>query len=326
MTNRKKIDQTDSKIIKILLAESRTSFTDIAKECDITIGAVRMRYKNMVKAGIINGQIMQINPQSLGYRCIADIGIITTIDNEKKITDFLKTRPYIRHIMSSFGRYNIAVKVALKDVNELTGILQDLESNTLIKRVDAMIWADSINMDHTENLVIKPSFTGEIKQAPVPITIINEEVDLDEKDRQIATILSMNARLPFKKIAEKLGISTKNVIQRYNKLRGKLLTLSAITVDLNKLGYNAMSHVFLKMSNRSRTPEVLSQILKIPNMIVAIRLIGTYDLFAIAALEDFNDEFRLQSELRKIQDIEKMETFLNPTFKAYPLNLFNSLL
>ena len=42
-----KIDQIDARIIKILLAESRTSFTDIAKECEISVSAVRMRYKHL---------------------------------------------------------------------------------------------------------------------------------------------------------------------------------------------------------------------------------------------------------------------------------------
>jgi Lrp/AsnC family transcriptional regulator for asnA, asnC and gidA len=97
MQPRKKIDQIDTKILKILLMNSRTSFTDIAKECKITIGAVRMRYKNMIKAGIINGQIMQVNPHSLGYKCIADIGILTTMDNEKTVVEFLKTRSYVMH-------------------------------------------------------------------------------------------------------------------------------------------------------------------------------------------------------------------------------------
>lgn len=328
MHNRKKIDQIDAKILKILLKEARTSFTDIAKECKITIGAVRMRYKNMLKAGIINGQIMQVNPQSLGYKCIADIGIITSIENEKKVIEFLKTRPYILHILGLFGKYNMAVKVALNDIKKLTEIIDDLESNIYIKHVDAMIWAEATNMDHTENLIIKPILPEENENSPFndEHKINNEEITLDEKDRQIARILTANARIPFKKIAEQLGISTKNVIQRYRKLQGNLLTLSTVTIDLNKLGYNAMAHNFIKVANRSKMPEVYAQVLKIPNMVVAIRLIGSYDLFAIAVLEDFQDEFKLREELRKIQYIERTDTFLNPNFKAYPLNIFQLLL
>ncbi len=327
MHNRKKLDQIDAKILKILLKEARTSFTDIAKECKITIGAVRMRYKNMVKAGIINGQIMQVNPQSLGYKCVADIGIITSMDNEKKVSEFLKTRPYIQHILGLFGKYNLGVKVALKDVKQLTEIIDDLESNIYIKHVDAMIWAEVVNMDHSENLIIKPLSQDEPILPSKPAKIVNnEEIELDQKDRQIARILTSNARIPFKKIAEELGISTKNVIQRYKRLQGNLLTLSSVTVDLNQLGYNAMAHNFIKVGNRSKMPEVYAQVLKIPNVIVAIRLIGTYDLLVIAVLETFEDEFNLRASLRRIQDIEKTDTFLNPNFKAHPLNIFSQLI
>ncbi len=328
MQPRKKIDQIDSKILKILLMNSRTSFTDIAKECKITIGAVRMRYKNMIKAGIINGQIMQVNPNSLGYKCIADIGILTAIENEKTVIEFLKTRPYIMHTFGMFGKYNIAIKVALKDLKDLTTIIEDLESNIYIKHVDPMIWANANDMDHCENLIIKPmpNVTEDsilFKKMP-PIS--NEEVVLDERDRQIAKILSGNSRMPFKKIAEQLGISTKNTIQRFKKLEGNLLGLSTITLDLTKLGYTAMVHNFIKVSNRSKMPEVYSQILKLPNTIVLIRLIGVYDLMIINVLEDFNDEFNLMDQMRKIQYIESVDTYISPVFKAQPLNVFYPLL
>ncbi len=328
MQPRKKIDQIDTKIIKILLTNSRTSFTDIAKECKITIGAVRMRYKNMIKAGIINGQIMQVNPNSLGYKCIADIGILTAIDNEKTVIEFLKTRPYIMHVFGMFGKYNIAIKVALKDLKELTTIIEDLESNIYIKHVDPMIWANANDMDHCENLIIKPVIPIDennplFKKMP-PVS--DEEVVLDEKDRQIAKILSANSRMPFKKIAEQLGISTKNTIQRFKKLEGNLLGLSTVTLDLTKLGYNAMAHNFIKVSNRSKMPEVYSKILKLPNTIVLIRMIGAYDLMTINVLEDFNDEFNLREQMRKIEDIESVDSYLGPVFKAQPLNVFYPLL
>jgi Lrp/AsnC family transcriptional regulator, regulator for asnA, asnC and gidA len=326
---RKKIDQIDVRIIKILLMNSRTSFTDIAKECKITIGAVRMRYKNMIKAGIIKGQIMQVNPHSLGYKCITDIGIITAIENESEVKEYLKSRPYVLHTMYLFGKYNFAVKVALKDLRDLTKVIEDLESNIYIKHVDAMIWAEANNMDHTENLALQPTPTieeGSILLKKVQ-PINNEEVAIDEKDRQIVKILSANARIPFKKIAEQLGISTKNVIQRFKKLEGNLLGLSSITLDLNKLGYNAMAHTFITVSNRSKMQEVYSQILNMPNTVVIIRFVGgKYDLMTFTALEDFNAEFKLREDLRKIQNIEKFDIYLSPLLRPQPLNVFYSLL
>jgi len=73
-------------------------------------------------------------------------------------------------------------------------------------------------------------------------------------------------------------------------------------------------------------PEVYAQISKMPNTIVIIRMIGTYDLMTISVLEDFNDEFTLRDQLRKIRDIESVDSFLTPVFRAQPLNVFYPLL
>ena len=66
------IGKVDAKIIRILFADSRTSFTSIAKECNLTVAAVRMRYLRLREEGIITGEKMLINPHYLGYRHIVD--------------------------------------------------------------------------------------------------------------------------------------------------------------------------------------------------------------------------------------------------------------
>ena len=83
MAGQVKIDEIDAKILRLLLLESRTSFTDIADECEITVTAVRMRYKNLWKQGVINGEVMLVNPHSLGYQHIVDLCITNAIEDEK---------------------------------------------------------------------------------------------------------------------------------------------------------------------------------------------------------------------------------------------------
>ena len=326
MPRKTDIDEIDAKILKALLSESRTSFTEIAKDCKISIVAVRMRYKHLWKTGIIAGEIMQVNPHSLGYKCIAAIGIVTAVYNEEKVLEFLKNKSYVLHIIRNFGKYDLAVIVTLSDMQELSAILEDLGSNHLfIEHVDAMIWAEAINMDYTENLIIKP-FTNKQNSQSNRYSINHEETQIDETDQKIAKILSQNSRRPFKKIAEEIGISTQNVILRYKRLRETVLTLSTIQVDLNKLGYRATAHVLVKIANRSKTKEIYAQMLQIPNLIVAIRLIGPYDLFVIVALEDFESLFSFKENILRISGIEEIDISINPSFPSWPLNLFSSLL
>jgi Lrp/AsnC family transcriptional regulator for asnA, asnC and gidA len=321
-----KIDLTDAKILRMLLKESRTSFTDIAKECKITVGAVRMRYKRLWKEGIINGEVTLINPHCLGYRHIVDLEIISDAENEKQVAAFLESKPHISHVFSHAGSF--LGKVALRDLNKLSKIVEDLESNHQIKHVDTLIWSEAVNIEFPLNLIIKP-----LKQDNCHKIERSELTDLDQKpmevdeiDRKIALILSRKSRTPFRKIAEQLEISTKTVIQRYKKLRETLFTRSTITLDLNKLGYKSIANLYIKVTNRSKMNEVYRQLLQTPNVIVIIRLVGNFDLYVAVALEDFDNLFKTRELIGKINYIEEPHEFLVPSPPSWPFNLFPSLL
>ena len=324
-----KIDEIDAKIIKILLHESRTSFTSIAQECKITVTAVRMRYKRLWKDGVINGEKMLVNPHSLGYPHIADLGMATAIENEQEVKKFLESRPYIGELVGPLGHYNFWGKVALRDLNKLHDIIEDLESNGNIKHVDALIWAEAVNIEYPQNLIIKPLDREDVPKIldQPPLNNRNQTpTDLDAIDKKIAIILSENSRTPFKSIASQLQVSSKTVIQRYKKLRENLLTLSTVTINLNKLGYRALANIFIKVSNRSKMPEIYPQLLQVPNVIVIIRTMGGYDLYCAIPLEDFDKLFEVYGKIIKISGIERAEVYLTPNPRSWPLNLFPSLL
>lgn len=313
----------------MLLLEARTSFTDIATECKITVGAVRMRYKRLSREGVITGEVMLVNPHCLGYRHIIDLGIITDTENENEVIKYLDSKPYISQVVSHFGKYNFFGKVALKNLNKLSGIIEDLESNHKIEHVDALIWAEAINIEFPQNLIINPlKLENEIKsiQRPALANFDQAPLVIDEIDRKIAFVLCRKARTPFRKIAGELDVSTKTVIERYRKLRQNLITLSTVTLNLSKLGYNAIANFYLKVSNRSKMAEIYTHLLQIPNVIVIIRLIGTYDLYVAIVVEDFDKMFEAKKKIRKICGLEKTDIFLTPMLPGWPLNLFPSLL
>lgn len=329
MGNSAKIDQIDAKILKMLLNEARTSFTDIADECKITVGAVRMRYKRLCREGVINGEVMLVNPHCLGYRHIIDLGIITDTENENDVAKYLDSRPYISQVVKHLDKFNFYAKIALKDLNQLSKIIEDLESNHKIKHVDALIWAEAVNIEFPQNIIIKPlknENANKKTQRPTLTKLDQTPLKIDEIDRKIALILSRKSRTPFRRIAQQLDISTKTVIQRYKKLRGNLLTLSTATLDLKKLGYNALANLYIKASNRSKMADIYSQLHDVPNVIVIIRLIGSYDLYVAIVLEDFDKLFETKEKIRQISGLEKIDVFLSPIMPVWPLNLFPALL
>ncbi|MGA3111418.1 MAG: Lrp/AsnC family transcriptional regulator [Candidatus Bathyarchaeia archaeon] len=324
-----RIDEIDAKIIKILLLESRTSFTDIAYECKITVTAVRMRYKRLWRDGVINGEKMLVNPHCLGYPHIADLGMITSVENEGEIRKFLESKPYIGELIGPLGHYSFWGKVALRDLNKLHDIIEDLESNCNINHVNAFIWAEAINIEFPQNLIIKPldrKSPQKIVEQPPLINLNQAACEFDEVDKKIALILTQNSRTPFKSIAAELKISSTTVIQRYKKLRETLLTRSTVTINLQKLGYNSLANVFIKVSNRSKMPDIYSQLLQIPNVIVIIRQMGAYDLYCAVPLEDFESLFEVYGKIIRVTGVEIAEVFLTRIPPSWPLNLFPSLI
>ncbi len=323
MNSQVNIDEIDAKILTTLLRESRTTFTEIARECKISVAAVRMRYKHLWKTGIINGDIMLVNPRSLGYEYVSVIGVITAIENAEKTAEFLKSKLSIPSLMRPFGKYSVSVQLPFRNMEELSKVQRDLEANPLVKSVDVMLWTDSIIVEYPENLMIKP-LIHRMDHQPMPIK--ESETLIDETDRKIAKILSHKSRTPFRKIAEQLSISTKSVIERYKKLRGNVLTLSSITVDLSKLGYAAGAFLIIKLTNKSKMPEVVAELLKVPNLIALVRYIGAYDLFAHVVFEDFQAYFKMTDEIRRIKHVDKIDIYVVPNFPSWPPNFFAFLL
>ena len=325
MAEETKIDNMDAKILRALLSESRTSFTAIADECGITVAAVRMRYKNLWKDGIINGEKMLVNPHCLGYPNIVDLGIVTDFTKKKSVASFLGSKPYISQVTSRPGKYSFYGKVALRNLDKLHEIIEDLEENQDIKKVEALIWSEAAYLEYPQNLVIgtdKRIVNPQVSR-PVKRNII---VDLDETDRKIAIILANNSRTSFEEIAEQLQITPKTVARKYKKLKENLFTLSTITVDLKKIGYNALGNMYATISSGSKISEIKSQLLEIPNVIVMIKLIGPYDLYFGVVFENFEKMFETDERIRKISGVESIMVTLGGAPRSWPLNLFPSLL
>ena len=149
---------------------------------------------------------------------------------------------------------------------------------------------------------------------------------MDKTDIEIAKILTNDARISFRKIAAQLGISTKKVIKRYEKMRKDFLPHSTITLDLEKLGFVGQAVFLIKISYENELDEVFQKIVQIPNIIVAIKSFGAFEILAIAPFENFEQLYKLNEEISNTEGIEKIEILFEKPFNKWPLNMYSHLL
>src|SRR3982751_2880924 len=69
------IDNTDLKILAILIQDAKRPYTEVAKKVFVSQGTVHVRMNKMQEAGIVEKTTLRINYAKLGFDITAFIGI-----------------------------------------------------------------------------------------------------------------------------------------------------------------------------------------------------------------------------------------------------------
>ena len=151
-----KYDSLDLKIVRLLLADGRRPFAEIARELSVPAAVVQARYAKMKKAGLIMGSAVILEPSKIGLTHAASIGIVareSDVDEVKRYIERLKVENALMCVWNTFGRYNIAVAVFLKNVEGVFRIKNMIKLHPAVESVDVSL---SQNVHYSvENLDIE---------------------------------------------------------------------------------------------------------------------------------------------------------------------------
>ena len=142
-----RIDDVDRKILDILIENTRTPFTDIAKRLLISAGTVHVRVKKMEDNGIIKGSSLTLDYKKLGYNVIAYVGVlIDKTSRSYEIIEDLKRNPFITVAHITTGKYNIFLKIRARSTEQARKIIFSIDDVEGVIRTETMIsLEESIN-------------------------------------------------------------------------------------------------------------------------------------------------------------------------------------
>ena len=131
---------------------------------------------------------------------------------------------------------------------------------------------------------------------------------LDKIDFNILELLMEDARTSFRKIARKLQVSPDTISKRYEKLKKEgVIINSTVIIDPGKIGYSFIARFGINVKP-AYSSQVLEKIIKIPSVIVASKLVGTYDLISITVVKSFQHLCELREQILEMSYVEKVET------------------
>ncbi len=130
----KSFDDTDLKILRVLLRNARASYREIASEIGVAVGTVQHRIQKLEDKGILKGFRPIINYTNLGYEVDAIIALETPREKTEEFVKILEKHPHVYSIYHTTGDVDMFIRVKFKTANELYEFLMGELTDQFIKR------------------------------------------------------------------------------------------------------------------------------------------------------------------------------------------------
>jgi len=141
------LDETDVKILKVLLSDSRLSSRQIAKQCDISIGTVLSRVRKMEDEGIITGYTALLDQEKLGY----ELTVVTEITVSKgrllEMENEIARIPNVCCVYDLTGLADAAIIAKFKNREDLSKFTKKLLSLPFVERTNTHVVLTTIKED-----------------------------------------------------------------------------------------------------------------------------------------------------------------------------------
>ncbi|MBN8650351.1 MAG: Lrp/AsnC ligand binding domain-containing protein [Cytophagales bacterium] len=141
MSRHFEFDNTDLRILEILMQDAKRPYTEVAKRVNVSQGTVHVRMNKMEDAGVLEKTTLKINYAKLGYDITAFIGIyLEKSALYEMVLAKLKSIPEITSIHYTTGNYSMFVRIHCRDTSHLKEVLHDkMQQVEGIERTETMI-------------------------------------------------------------------------------------------------------------------------------------------------------------------------------------------
>lgn len=103
---------------------------------------------------------------------------------------------------------------------------------------------------------------------------------IDKLDEKILKMISSDARVPFLEVARECNVSGAAIHQRIQKLYNLgIIKGSEYIIDASKIGYETCAYVGIFLKEPEQFEHVVSELLKIPEVVECHYTTGQYDMF-----------------------------------------------
>ncbi|MFW5946768.1 MAG: winged helix-turn-helix transcriptional regulator [Candidatus Natronoplasma sp.] len=119
------MDEKDKKILEILMKDSRTPYTEIAGELDVSEATVRKRIDRLKEEGVIERFTIDIDPINVGYNTVTLLGLDVEPEYFLKAIEEMSEIEEVKWVAKSTGDHMIMSEIWAEDGDHLSNIMTE---------------------------------------------------------------------------------------------------------------------------------------------------------------------------------------------------------
>ena len=126
MKKKRKLDQTDKKIIDILRVNGRISNVDLSRKLELAPSATLERTRRLEKDGVIEGYFAQINPQSINKSmCVFALVSVSSTNWSDDTKNALESIEDVTEVYEVMGEGSFLLKIQTENTETLHEVLKN---------------------------------------------------------------------------------------------------------------------------------------------------------------------------------------------------------
>lgn len=140
----------------------------------------------------------------------------------------------------------------------------------------------------------------------------NIECKVDNLDLKILSIISKDARIPFRNVAELCGVSRAAIHLRVQHLMDMgVISGSCYEVDFKRLGFKTSTYIGIRLERGSMYKEVVEKLKDIPEIVECSYTTGPYSIIVKMYARD-NEELMelLNGKVQAVEGVMSTETMI----------------
>ncbi|MBI3037139.1 Lrp/AsnC family transcriptional regulator [Candidatus Woesearchaeota archaeon] len=137
-------DETDRKLLEILLADSRQSYRRIASKAGVSVATVMNRINRLEKEGIIRGYTATLDYEKLGYDIDAIINMKISKGKLFEIENKIAHHPSVAAVYDVTGDFDSTIVAKFKNRRALDAFLKKIQTYEFVERTSTVLILNTI--------------------------------------------------------------------------------------------------------------------------------------------------------------------------------------